>query len=490
MATRSALPPREDFRVANFEFRSLSERELARLWKDQTFPPEALVTGEGEKLRVIYRGRGSSGPGPDFRDALIAAPAGLLQGDVELHVRSSDFQRHGHQRDPAYAGVVLHLVFWDDERHRTVLPGGGTAPVAALAGWVEGRAKEIARWLERPALWREPCFSALTRDGPIEVAATLDRLGDMRFRQKVAALVPAIARRGNEEALWQSLLEALAFGPDREAFRLLAQRVCWAALREPLRSLPHADRAGAALCALKPAFAGPPLPLPAVRRPANGPARRLEGAARLAARFAEKGLAVSLLDAFEKQDPPNDRKRTRTKNAKKEETKSENPESLGPSDRRSPRLRVSNVGLRSSEGPRPQQRAAASLVRALTVPGLVGRGRAIEIVANAVLPWLAAIGPEERVRRAEAIFACLPLPARYGAVRHLHEAVSRGPEETTKRKTKSGSNDFRLSTFAFRGTAGVAGGPGVHVDFRRQQGMLYLLKQYCTQGGCGRCPLS
>jgi hypothetical protein len=28
------------------------------------------------------------------------------------------------------------------------------------------------------------------------------------------------------------------------------------------------------------------------------------------------------------------------------------------------------------------------------------------------------------------------------------------------------------------------------IDFRRQQGMLYLLKQYCTQGGCGRCPLS
>src|SRR5439155_356117 len=88
---------------------NLSQEELARLWRDQTFPPEALVTGRGEKLRVIYRGRLGGGTGPDFLDALIAAPGGLLQGDVELHVRSSDFQRHGHQRDPAYAGVVLHV---------------------------------------------------------------------------------------------------------------------------------------------------------------------------------------------------------------------------------------------------------------------------------------------------------------------------------------------------------------------------------------------
>jgi hypothetical protein len=92
------------------------------------------------------------------------------------------------------------------------------------------------------------------------------------------------------------------------------------------------------------------------------------------------------------------------------------------------------------------------------VAGLIGRSRAIEVLANAVLPCLAAAGPEAAVRRAEAVYARLPLPARYGAVRHLHEAVG--------------------------------GAAGVRANFRRQQGMLYLLKQYCTQGGCGRCPLS
>jgi Protein of unknown function (DUF2851) len=432
------------------------------------------VTGAGEKLRVIYRGRSGGGPGPDFRDALIAAPGGLLKGDVELHVRSSDFQRHGHQRDPAYAGVVLHLVFWDDERRPTSLLGGGTAPVAALAGWVEGRAAEIARWLERPALWREPCFSALAREGPAQVSATLDRLGDIRFRRKTAALVPIIAGEGEEEALWQSLLEALAFGPDREAFRLLAQRVRWALLGRRLRSLPSWERAAEALRSLEAGLARLPPPDRAARRPANRPARRLEGAARLAARYAIRGLMNTFVEAFEELGP-----QPEAENAKTERL----------SDRRPPLLRVSSLESRAPKPRRPERRAASSLIAALTVPGLIGRERAVEIVANAVLPWLAARGPEARARRAEAIFAGLPLSARYGAVRHLHEAVGGMTScESGKSKSESEAAGFRVSSFERRGRDRRQA--AIPIDFRRQQGMLYLLNQYCTQGGCGRCPLS
>jgi hypothetical protein len=88
------------------------------------------------------------------------------------------------------------------------------------------------------------------------------------------------------------------------------------------------------------------------------------------------------------------------------------------------------------------------------VPGLIGRGRALELLANAVLPFAAAYPALEPA--AEAVYRSLPLPAPYGNVRHLHDAV----------------------------------GAGVPPDFRRQQGMLYLLGRYCTQGGCGKCPLS
>src|SRR5579885_1566368 len=94
---------------------ALRERELSRLWQEQRLPPEALVTADGAMVEVIYRGRRGLGPGPDFRDAVIrltprpslhsaaiarsaiADRAGetvdiaTFRGDVELHVRSSDF---------------------------------------------------------------------------------------------------------------------------------------------------------------------------------------------------------------------------------------------------------------------------------------------------------------------------------------------------------------------------------------------------------------
>jgi hypothetical protein len=321
---------------------------------------------------------------------MIAGPDGLLQGDVELHVRTSDFRRHGHDTDPAYADVALHVVFFHDEDGDTLLPGGRTAPVVPLGG------PRLGAWLEREPRWGEPCRDAVARLGADEVGLTLERLGGMRFRQKVAAFRKRLAGGEDiEQALWAGLLEALAFGGERTAFRRLAADAPWAVLREAAR----AGRA-VALAVLSERYV--PDGTSCGVRPGNSAGKRLEGAAALAARFAGPGLAASLVGPLAE------------------------PET-----------------------------AARDVVSSLVVPGLVGRSRAIEIAANVVLPLAAALCDDPAAAVIEDVFARLPLPARYGNVRHLHEAAS-----------------------------------GLGIDARRQQGMLYLQRQYCTQGGCGRCPLS
>lgn len=387
----------------------LSEGQLARLWLEQTFPPEALTTRRGQRLRVVYRGRPAAGAGPDFRDAIIASPWGLLQGDVELHVRSGDFRRHGHHVDPAYAGVVLHVVFWDDVGVDTPLPGGGSAPVVALGDWVEGRAREIRSWLERPALWREPCRSAVERLGAADVGALLDRLGEMRLVQKTAAFRRRLKAESVDQLLWEGVLEALGYGGDREAFRRLAERLPWASLVGTLAATPAGERAGLALHLLQ--GAAPDLSRANARgRPGNRPEVRLRGAAALAARWTPSGPTSALLPLVE----------------------------------------------------RGTERVVPKIIGALTVPRLVGPSRAQEMLVNVVLPCLCAHGGRGLQGAVGAIYARLPLPARYGAVRHLHEALS-----------------------------------GVRVTARRQQGMLYLLRGYCCRGACplppgrrGCCPLA
>lgn len=383
----------------------LSEADLVSLWEGQRFPKEALRTREGRRFRVIYRGRRTGGPGPDFRDAVIATREELLRGDVELHVRTSDFRRHGHQRNPAYDSVVLHLVFEHDEDVDTELSCGRRVPVAALNDWVEGRALEIKHWLERPVSWREPCHTAVERLGDKGAAAALDRLGDMRFRARAAGWAKVIRGGVDPDSLmWRGIVEALGYGGQRELMAVVAAGVDWEEMRWALAGQRAAERRASAIAKLMAALEAGRLKVPLVLlplRPANRPEARLKAAAALASRFAPGGILGSVRP-----------------------------------------LAVEAAGGRASR-----------LIDALTVSGLVGRARAIELLTNAILPVIAASGEDSL---AEAAYQALPLPARYGAVKHIHAAL----------------------------------GGQAPLNARRQQGMLYLLKQYCTQGGCGKCPLS
>jgi len=416
------------------------EEELVRLWHGQHVPPDALATRRGELLRVVYRGRRSSGPGPDFRDAIIEGPEGeLWHGDVEVHVRSSAFRLHGHGRDPAYDGVVLHLVWEDDGDEDTLLPCGRRVAVVALAPWFQRRRQELAHLLKRPDAWREPCFSVLARLGPEAVGRILDRLGDLRFRQKTEAFRRALsagsglpqtaAAAAADQVLYAAVLEALGYGGQREAFARLACDLPYHRLRAAVAASPGGEAATRLETMLLAAASLGSLPAPGLwrprcQRPVNHPRRRLAGAAHLLAR-ASLDLAAYARACL------------------------------------------------------PAEVSPAVAVRAWTVagegsasPGLVGRGRAVEILVNAVLPFLAAGGAGADAplqERALSLFHRLPAAGGYGVTAHLERALA----PTSGR---------RLTASA-----------------RRQQGLLYLLQRYCRQGGCAQtdarpgasaCPLS
>jgi hypothetical protein len=402
-----------------------SEEELVRLWQGQLLPRDTLATRHGEPLRVVYRGRLSSGPGPDFRDAIIEAPDGQLwRGDLEVHVRGSGFRLHGHDRDPAYDNLVLHLVWEDDEGEDTLLLCGRRVAVVALAPWFQRRRQELARLLEQPDAWREPCFSALARLGPDAVGSALDRLGDIRFRQKTEAFrralsAPAAADPSANQVLYAALLEALGYGGHREAFARLAQELPYHRLQAAAAERPFRGAAGH-LEGMLLATAAPGLWHPRGLRPANHPHRRLAGAARLLVR-AQPGLAA-----------------------------------------------YARACLTAELSPTIAIRAWTVREESDVVPALIGRGRAVELLVNAVLPFLAAggAGADESLQgQASALFCRLPAAGSYGATAHLERALA--PQ----------------------------GGRRLTASARRQQGLLYLLHQYCRQGGCARmsdsaCPLS
>ena len=74
----------------------------------------APLTRARATLKVVSTGWYNKYAGPDFQYAQLVLDDLRWSGAVELHLRSSDWYRHGHQKDPAYDNVILHVVWEDD----------------------------------------------------------------------------------------------------------------------------------------------------------------------------------------------------------------------------------------------------------------------------------------------------------------------------------------------------------------------------------------
>lgn len=218
------------------------ERDLARRWASGEFLGVPLCTTTGERLTILYTGRPGGGAGPDFRDAVIRLGDGqTLCGDVELHLRGGFWRAHGHQDDPRYQRVILHVVLENDLRP-TRLPDGEITPVLALADVVAPPTLP----LRAPARW--PCQEEATRLTTPELLALLDDAGRARFLEKAGAFRQALEAHlgANWEApnmeqplsangsgwsaeskmLFVALAEGMGFGREhRAAFRLLGERL-------------------------------------------------------------------------------------------------------------------------------------------------------------------------------------------------------------------------------------------------------------------------
>lgn len=86
------------------------ESVLHHAWLWQWRLPTVMTTTDGHEITILHPGWLRYTPGPDFQKAQILMDGVLYQGDVEIHIESKDWYRHGHQKDPAYRHVILHAV--------------------------------------------------------------------------------------------------------------------------------------------------------------------------------------------------------------------------------------------------------------------------------------------------------------------------------------------------------------------------------------------
>jgi hypothetical protein len=90
--------------------KKVTEAGVVELWKGINKRDNLLQTVDDRPVRILYPGRPSDEPGADFLDAVVDINGVVTKGNIEVHVRTADWQAHRHYHDAAYNGVILHVV--------------------------------------------------------------------------------------------------------------------------------------------------------------------------------------------------------------------------------------------------------------------------------------------------------------------------------------------------------------------------------------------
>ena len=297
----------------------ITEKQLARLWQRRAARSQALRTERGNRIQVLYPGRPGVTAGPDFRNALLLVEdQGLVQGDVEVHLRQQDWRSHGHHADPNYNGVALHVAL-ETTGSRSGTASGGKPPLVALHGLLDDPPVADSPDQVRDHLWRLLEVQGYRRPDTAErMAALLNRAGDERFLGKSRVLQRLMSEQEPDQTLWEAICEALGYRHNQHAFLQLAIAAPIHTLKNMARRLPRSERnavLNAALLGLA-GFGeyqrpnrphristqlGPPLDAAQWKlfrvRPSNHPRRRVAGAAALLTRFVDDGLLHGLARA-------------------------------------------------------------------------------------------------------------------------------------------------------------------------------------------------
>ena len=197
----------------------MSEDFLHYIWQNRLFLPEGNRTTEGDSVELLHPGFPNAHAGPDFTDVRIRIGDTLWAGCVEIHLRSSDWVRHGHHCDPAYNNVVLHVVYQYDGD--TFNARGNKVPTMELH-FDERYHNNYERLVSEKS--QIACKGRLAGADTVALTAWLERLAVERLERKAADIMQTYALTANnwEETLYRRLARNFGFSLNALPFESLA----------------------------------------------------------------------------------------------------------------------------------------------------------------------------------------------------------------------------------------------------------------------------
>ena len=189
------------------------ERLLQGVWNHQRIQRETLKTIDGQTVRVLHPGFWNREAGPDFQGAFIQiGDDPPRSGDIEVDLTPACWHTHGHDANPAFQNVILHVI-WNNPGDQP----STSIPTLTLESYLDSPLDQIEFWFQSEAAQSWPaglsgnCCAPMSHLPPEEAIDLLHQAAQIRFHTKARALEARARQCGWEQTLWEGLFRALGY---------------------------------------------------------------------------------------------------------------------------------------------------------------------------------------------------------------------------------------------------------------------------------------
>ena len=215
----------------------MRENFLHYIWKHKKFDILNLKTTQQKDIALVSVGRHNHNSGPDFFNAQLKIEEQLWAGNIEIHLKSSDWYAHQHQKDEAYDNVILHVVFEHDvEVFRS---DNSIIPTLELKHHINHEMlKRYKKLFSKTSRWIH-CESDFNQTEDFILNHWLERLYIERLERKSKTIENLLLASKNdwEATLFQLLAKNFGLKVNGDAFFSLAQSIDISILRKTQSNL-------------------------------------------------------------------------------------------------------------------------------------------------------------------------------------------------------------------------------------------------------------
>lgn len=192
------------------------------VWRFRLWPELSMTAADGRRVDIIDPGTLNKGSGPDFFNAKVRVDGQIWAGNVEIHVRASDWHRHNHDNDPAYDNVVLHVVQYDDcAIHRRV----DNAVIPQVTMKCAADFSDRYNAMVNNPLTELPCACEIESLPQVILSDWLTGLGFERLQRKSDDILARLNSFHGDwnQVIYVTLARGLGFGTNADAMEQLAR---------------------------------------------------------------------------------------------------------------------------------------------------------------------------------------------------------------------------------------------------------------------------